>query len=227
MKKLLLIEDDIVLSKGICLAIATDELLITPCYDLHSAKIQIQKESFDLIVLDINLPDGNGLVFLKECKKTYATPIILLTANDMERDVVMGLELGADDYITKPFRLPILRARIHTQLRKPIPSFVSSINIGAYHFDFERMDFFKGSTLLSLSKTEQKLLRLLIQNRGQTLTRELLIDRIWTDSLEYVDENALSVTINRLRNKLEDSPNHPNYIKTIYGIGYMWAEEAT
>lgn len=190
--------------------------------NLHSAREQIHSSQYDLILLDINLPDGNGLQFLKEYKRNNSTPIILLTANDMETDIVMGLELGADDYITKPFSLAILRARIHTQLRKQTTYTNTKVQLDDFHFDFGRMEFYKKNTPIELSKTEQKLLRLLVENKGRILPRETFIDRIWTDAVEYVDENALSVSIKRLRNKLEENPSKPDYIKTIYGVGYTW-----
>ncbi len=222
MRNILLIEDDKSLSDGIILALSSNEITVTPCLTLHSAKELMRFLQYDLILLDINLPDGNGLQFLKEYKCSNSTPIILLTANDMETDIVMGLELGADDYITKPFSLAILRARIHTQLRKQTLSSSTRIQLDDFYFDFERMEFFKKNIPIELSKTEQKLLRLLVENKGRTLPRETFIDRIWTDSVEYVDENALSVSIKRLRNKLEENPSKPDYIKTIYGVGYTW-----
>ena len=139
----------------------------------------------------------------------------------MEMDIVTGLESGADDYITKPFSLAILRARVNTQLRKQ-PAGTTKVIIDEYVFDFEHMNFSDHGNPVELSKTEQKLLRLLVENRGQTLSREQLIDRVWTDGAEYVDENALSVTIKRLRDKLEPQPSKPQYIKTVYGLGYVW-----
>lgn len=227
MKNILLVEDDKSLSDGIILALSTNEVAVTPCLNLHIAKEQIRSLQYDLILLDINLPDGNGLQFLKELKSKDTTPIILLTANDMETDVVMGLELGADDYITKPFSLAILRARIHTQLRKQMTYPSTKIELDDFCFDFERIEFFKKNTPIELSRTEQKLLRLLVENKGRILPRETCIDRIWTDAVEYVDENALSVSIKRLRNKLEENPSKPEYIKTIYGVGYTWVVNRT
>lgn len=223
MKKILLIEDDKALSNGICLALKTNEIEISQCFDLLSAKKRCLEQPFDLLILDINLPDGNGLDLLKVIRQNLATPIIMLTAKDMETDIVTGLEMGADDYITKPFSLAVLRARVNTQLRKTVHAVSEKTVIGPLVFDFGRMEYFKAGKNLELSKTEQKLLRFLIENRGITLSREVLVDRIWTDSGEYVDENALSVTIKRLRDKLEELPTKPIYIKTVYGIGYTWA----
>lgn len=132
-------------------------------------------------------------------------------------------ESGADDYITKPFSLAVLRARVNAQLRRSLPAKTTCIQTDSFRFDFDRMEFRKDGQLIELSKTEQKLLRLLVENRGQTLSRATLVDRIWTDGADYVDENALSVTVKRLRDKLEDTPSRPQYLKTVYGIGYTWA----
>lgn len=224
MEQILIIEDDIALNKGLCKALTTDSRQLISCTDIRSAREQILCSMPSLILLDINLPDGSGLDFLKELKKgSDSIPVILLTANDTDLDIVNGLELGADDYITKPFSLAVLRARVNTQLRK-IPSATvpnSVIIIGDYSFDFSTMEFSVRDNKVELSKTEQKLLRLLIENRGTVMSRSALVDRIWTDGAEYVEENALSVTVKRLRDKLEAH----QYIKTIYGIGYSWVNE--
>lgn len=220
MKQILIIEDDIALTQGVALALKNNEVDVCIANNLHSAKEKIKTNFFDLILLDINLPDGNGLDFLTELRKTNTTKIIILTANDMETDIVAGLELGADDYITKPFSLAILRARVNLQLRGNI---IQKIKIDAFTFNFDNMEFYKNDNLVELSKTEQKLLRLLIENKGVTLSREKLLDSIWTDGADFVDKNALSVTIKRLRDKLEDISSKPQYIKTIYNLGYTWA----
>lgn len=223
MQKILLIEDDRTLGSGIRLALQNASLQITLCHTLAEGWNVLDRECFDLLILDINLPDGSGLDLLNEVRKISTVPIILLTANDMEMDIVTGLESGADDYITKPFSLAVLRARVNAQLRRSISAKPACTEIDDFQFDFDRMEFRKNGQLIDLSKTEQKLLRILIENRGQTLPRATLVDRIWTDGAEYVDENALSVTVKRLRDKLEDTPSSPKYLKTVYGIGYTWA----
>ena len=223
MQKILLLEDDITLGSGIRLALQSPSVQITLCRTLAQARAAVAENSYDLLILDINLPDGSGLQLLEQVWKTSRVPVILLTANDLEVDVVTGLESGADDYITKPFSLAILRARVNAQLRRSIPVKTSCIEIGRFQFDFDRMEFRKDGQAIELSKTEQKLLRILIENRGQTLSRGMLVDKIWTDGAEFVDENALSVTVKRLRSKLEDTPSSPRYLKTVYGIGYTWA----
>ena len=222
-QKILLLEDDIALGNGIRLAPQGPQVQIVLCRTLAQAQDPIAQGSFDLLILDINLPDGSGLQLLEQVRKRSDVPVILLTANDMEMDVVTGLESGADDYITKPFSLAILRARVNAQLRRGTSPKTSCIEIDGFRFDFDRMEFRRDGQIIELSKTEQKLLRILIENRGQTLPRATLVDRVWTDGSEYVDENALSVTVKRLRGKLEDNPSNPKYLKTVYGIGYTWA----
>lgn len=222
MKNILIVEDDKALSNGVAFALKSDDTAVFQCFDFTSAKESIRSVSLDLVLLDINLPDGNGLDLLAELKRQHAVPVMMLTANDMETDIVTGLEMGADDYITKPFSLAVLRARVNTQLRKQAAPQNHIYMQDDFVFDFCKMEFFKNAALIDLSKTEQKLLRILIESRGNTLERSGLVDRIWTDGAEYVDENALSVTIKRLRDKLEDIPSKPQYIKTVYGIGYTW-----
>lgn len=219
MKHILIIEDDIALAKGIAIALKNNDIEVTISNNLKLANSNLTSKTFDLILLDINLPDGNGLDFLTQLREQLTAKIIILTANDMETDIVTGLELGADDYITKPFSLAILRARVITQLRN---NKNHKIQIDNFIFDFTNMEFYKNNVMVELSKTEQKLLRLLIDSKGITLSRDKLLDKIWIDGADFVNENALSVTIKRLRDKLEDSPSKPQYIKTVYGIGYTW-----
>lgn len=223
MRKLLLLEDDAALGQGICLALAGGDVSVTLCGTLAQGRQALNDTSFDLLVLDVNLPDGSGLDLLREVRQTSAVPVILLTANDMETDIVTGLESGADDYITKPFSLAVLRARVNAQLRRTAVPQTGVVEIEDFSFDFERMEFRKNGRLIDLSKTEQKLLKVLVTNRGVTLPRAELVDRVWTDGAEYVDENALSVTVKRLRDKLEETPSRPRFLKTVYGIGYTWA----
>ena len=223
MQKILLLEDDAALGSGIQLALQSQTMQITLCATLEQARRALSLSPFDLLILDVNLPDGSGLELLRQLRKSRDVPVILLTANDMEMDIVTGLESGADDYITKPFSLAVLRARVNAQLRRGAHPQASCVEIDAFRFDFDRMDFRKAGQPVELSKTEQKLLRLLIENRGRTLSRAMLVDRIWTDGAAFVEENALSVTVKRLRGKLEDNPSAPKYLKTVYGIGYTWA----
>ncbi len=222
MKSVLIVEDDRALGDGLCLALKSPELDLTLCRTLAAARAALAAGDFGLVILDVNLPDGNGLDLLREVRRTSGVSVILLTANDLEMDIVAGLECGADDYVTKPFSLAVLRARVNAQLRRTGLRPAGPVEQGPFVFDFEKMEFRREGQPVELSKTEQKLLRLLVENRGRTLTRAQLVDRIWTDGAEYVDENALSVTVRRLRGKLEEDPAHPLYLKTVYGIGYAW-----
>lgn len=219
LNNILIIEDDSALLSGLCRALTTDECCTHGCHNLSEAKKLLQKHTYSLILLDVNLPDGSGFDFLPELKKNYSVPVIILTANDLETDIVTGLELGAEDYITKPFSLAVLRARVNVALRRnTVEKSSADFVMEQYHFNFDKMEFFCGDEKVELSKTEQKLLRLLVENAGIILSRDSLIDAVWTDGAEYVDENALSVTIKRLRDKLHAQ----KYIKTVYGIGYTW-----
>ena len=240
MQQILIIEDDRALNQGLCKALKTDnssiqvssglyafetDRQIVSCENLKDAKEQMLCGMPSLILLDINLPDGSGLDFLQSVKmECPECPVILLTANDTDGDIVNGLELGADDYITKPFSLSVLRARVNTQLRKAAAMGEKEkdnehvYRKEPYVFDFDRMKFMVDGKEIELSKTEQKLLRILVENAGMNMRRELLLDRVWSDGAEYVDENALSVSIKRLRDKL----GAEHAIRTVYGIGYRW-----
>lgn len=225
--KILIVEDDRVLNDGIALSLSSEETVQAFC--LREAREMLDGK-IDLIILDINLPDGSGLDFCKEVREKNGTPVIFLTANDLEIDIVTGLESGADDYITKPFSLAVLRARVNAVLRRnqaPKPASeggnakgISAENVfcqDGFYFDFSAMTFSVDGRSVELSKTEQKLLRLLVDHQGVTLSRDMLIDRIWSDGAEFVESNALSVAVSRLREKLPGVP-----VRTVYGIGYVW-----
>ena len=217
MSRILLLEDDEAVGLGICMALETPNCTVTHCSTRLQAIKILQGVVFDLLILDINLPDGSGLELLRTLRQNgTSTPAILLTANDLELDEVTGLEAGADDYITKPFSLAVLRARVNAQLRRSVPVKQERIELNGFILDFTRMEFSKEGTIIDLSKTEQRLLRLLVENRGRTLPRELLLEKVW-DGGEFVDENALSVAVRRLRGKLGNAP-----IRTVYGVGYTW-----
>lgn len=221
MKRILIVEDDKGLREGIELALKREEFSFVLCESIAGARDALSgMEDFDLILLDINLPDGSGYELLKEIKNKGDEPVIILTANDLEMDEVKGLELGAEDYITKPFSLMVLRARIDKVLKNAGKRQKQVYQFDDFYFSFEEMQVKKGEEEIILSKTELKLLQLLVENKNRILTREKLIDRIWTEGAEFVDENALSVAVNRLRGKLHE--NGEGHLQTVYGKGYVW-----
>ena len=182
-------------------------------------------EDYDLLILDLMLPGTDGFDICRQVRDVKNTPIVMVSAKKDDIDKIRGLGLGADDYITKPFSLAVLRARVNTQLRNRTVQMQkentqnTQIWEGSiWKFDFTNMRFTVSGQEVELSKTEQKLLALLVQHAGMTVPRETLMDRIWTDGAVYVDENALSVAIKRLRDKLQAKEQ----IRTVYGIGYVW-----
>lgn len=219
--KILIAEDDAGLNEGIRLALRQSDITFVSAYTLAEARDLAEAERPDMILLDINFPDGSGFDFLREIRRRSNVPVLVITANDMELDEVKGLTLGADDYIVKPFSLMALRARVENIRRRTVKQSAFIYDTGNYRFDFGELEFRVRGQEVSLSAPEQKLLKLFVAHPGQTLTREKLTDLIWPDAAEYVDENALSVTVSRLRKKLEiretDSP-----ICTVYGVGYVW-----
>ena len=215
MDHILIVEDDRALSQGIHLALDQAGRQFTQCHTLRETEEALAAHPPQLVILDLNLPDGNGLDLLRRLRASSSLPVLILTANDLEVDQVLGLELGADDYVTKPCSLAVLRARVNRLLRRDRTR-PAVLELPPFLFDFERMVYIREGVPLELSKTEQRLLRLLVENRGRTLPRELLLERVW-DGGAFVDENALSVAVGRLRAKLGGAP-----IRTVYGVGYTW-----
>lgn len=224
MPRILIVEDDLILANGIKLALEKDYPKCSVAHLVHTAYEALKSASYDLVLLDLNLPDGNGLELLTYLKKHTKSTGIILTANDMEMDVIKGFENGADDYMTKPFSLGELRARIKTRLKDRQHQSLEIYAREPFFFDFDALIFKKEDITFELSKTEIRLLQNLILNKGITLTREQLMSKVWSGGFQYVDENALSVAVKRVRDKIEDQPNKPKWIKTVYGLGYTWCE---
>ncbi len=222
MNKIMIVEDDRKLNDGIVLALRENCNAFLQCRTLAEARNLLTQEEIALVLLDVNLPDGNGLDFVREVRAYSPVPILLITVNNMELDIVTGLEAGANDYITKPFSLMVLRARVAVWLRAGSVQ-PDQFSMGPFDFDFRKMEFRREGRLVELSRTEQRLLRVLCENQGVTVKRSALIDSVWQGDGEYVDEHALTVTIKRLRDKLEKDCANPDYIRTVYGIGYTWA----
>lgn len=224
-KNILIVEDDRKLNNGIRLALKGQEYHCLQCESVTDGKAALEQEKVDLILLDINLPDGNGMDWLVEIRQRSALPVILISANNMEMDIVTGLQLGANDYISKPFSLMVLRARIEVQFRETEAESPEIFQTDNYYFDFRKMVFRVDDSPVELSRTEQRLLRKLVENPGAVLTREILTDEIWSGDSDFVEEHALTVVIKRLRGKLRESEHPASYIKTVYGIGYAWERQ--
>lgn len=220
-----IVEDDRALSEGIAMALDGPELSFISCMTIREARVAFENGTVNLIILDINLPDGSGYDYLKWVRERSQVPVLILTANDLEMDEVMGLNLGADDYMSKPFSLAVLRARIQALLRRSQKQQAQEYVEDGFSFDFVHLVFRKDGREIPLSTAEQKLLRLFTENRGKLLARSFLVDYLWSDGGDYVDENALSVAVNRLRGKLENRRDAVTYIQTVYGQGYMWKRQ--
>lgn len=223
---ILIVEDDEMLNQGISFNFQMDGFNVLSSTTLKDAEEKIRNKDVDILLLDVNLPDGNGFDFCKKIRDFYLNPIIFLTACDMELDIITGLRIGADDYITKPFNLNILREKVLVVLRRYNKSnkVESTLKVGEFEFNFDKMSVLKNGDNVVLAPTEYKLLKKLVTSKGEVLTRQTLLETLW-DNDEYIEEHALTVNINRLRNKIEDNPSKPKYIKTVYGIGYSWAGE--
>lgn len=219
--KILIVEDDRGLNRGIALALKEENVEFLSALTLAQAQEIWKNNAVDMVLLDVNLPDGSGYELLKEIRRASQIPVLMLTANDLEIDEVTGFRLGADDYITKPFSLMVLRARVERMRFRIRQTESYGYEDERFQFFYDEMRYLADGQEIVLSKTEQKLLKLFTEHIGQTLTREQLIDTLWTGDRKYVDENALSVTVNRLRRKLEGKGRECP-IQTVYGLGYVW-----
>ena len=219
---ILVVEDDRPIRNLIVTTLKTHDYKYLTAENGASAIMEASSHNPDIVLLDLGLPDMEGVEVIKKIRTWSNLPIIVVSARSEDTDKIEALDAGADDYITKPFSLSVLRARVNTQLRKQATSVHTALfQMDGFVFDFDQMQFRVNGTAIELSKTEQKLLRLLVENHGKPMSRSVLIDRIWTDGAEYVDENALSVTVKRLRDKL----GAHDYIQTVYGIGYIWEKK--
>lgn len=214
MYRILVVEDDIVLAEGLVMALEKEGYSAWTCHRLKKADRILKSCSYDMVILDVNLPDGDGAAFCMEFKKKYDTPVLMLTACDTDEDEIRGLGAGADDYVTKPFNLDVLKARIKAIFRRE--NGIERYQSGRFLFDFAGHQFFAGNVQIQLGRAEQELLYLFVKNPLKILERDSIIMKIW-DNEESVDENTLTVTVGRLRGKLGSS-----CIETIYGIGYRW-----
>lgn len=222
MKKLLIIEDDTDLREGLHFSFESDGYAVTDAGTKREGLRKIKESSFDLVLLDCNLPDGTGFELCRDVRQFSPIPIIMLTARDTEMDEIKALELGVNDYLSKPFSLGVLKARMKRFLNEQPPSAV--IRSGAVSIDKNTCKVYKNETEIPLSRQEYRLLLYLIENKNHVLSKEQILNRLWDSGGRYVDNNTVSVNISRLRTKLEDGASDPVSIKTIHGIGYIWKE---
>lgn len=216
-----LLEDDEAIGIGLKYSLENEGYTVTIATSVKSAFEIINKEKFVLYILDLTLPDGSGYDVCKKIKTIGDFPVIFLTAYDDEVNVVMGLELGADDYISKPFRVKELIARIKSVLRRYNRESKGIIKIGNVLINTNKATVFKNGQEVILTAMEYKLFLILLNNRGNILSRNKLLEYIWDVEGDFVNDNTLTVYIKRLRDKIEDDPSAPMIIKTIRGLGYV------
>lgn len=216
-----LLEDDEAIGIGLKYSLENEGYTVTIATSVKSAFEIINKEKFALYILDLTLPDGSGYDVCKKIKSIGDFPVIFLTAYDDEVNVVMGLELGADDYISKPFRVKELIARIKSVLRRYNRENKGIIKIGNVLINTNKATVFKNGQEVILTAMEYKLFLILLNNRGNILSRNKLLEYIWDVEGDFVNDNTLTVYIKRLRDKIEDDPSAPMIIKTIRGLGYV------
>ena len=220
MQTILVVEDDHDLNQSIGYSLKKSGYAVCGVTSIEKAKQMFNRNQIDLILLDVNLPDGEGFSFCQWVKKQKEVPVIYLTARDMEEDALTGYESGAEDYVTKPFSMKILLRKIEVILKR-----TASVNRLIFADEYLYIDLdharvtVKGQECL-VTPTECRLLRQFIMNRGQLLTYDLLLERLWDSGGQFVDKHALAVNVNRLRGKIEDE-NH-RYISNVYGMGYQW-----
>ena len=226
MHQILIVEDDPALSQGIRLALGQEGRQFVQAGTIGQAELELAERTFDLLILDLNLPDGNGLDLLSRLRDRSALPVLILTANDLEMDQVTGLELGADDYVTKPFSTQELVARVRSQLRRYTR--LGDVNASARdrRIVSGRLSYDPDSRVLTadgdevkLTATELGILDLLMCNLGRVFPAEEIYRRVWGEEA-YASENTVMVHIRRIREKIELNPREPDYLKVVWGIGY-------
>lgn len=219
--KILLVEDDKSIAIGLEYSLQQEGYETIVCHSMQSARQQLTTP-FDLALLDLGLPDGSGYTLFKEIKARQDIPILFLTACDEEVNIVMGLDMGADDYITKPFRIRELLSRIRTVLRRYDKSKAKQtiFTLGKVTINTHEGKIYKNGNEVLLTALEYRLLLTFLANLGQVLTRAQLLESIWDVAGDFVNDNTLTVYIKRLRDKLEEDPQNPTIIRTVRGLGY-------
>lgn len=219
MNELLLVEDDIALTHYLCDFLGSEGFSVEHACGQTEAMAMLSKKKFDCVLLDISLTDGSGFAICSHIRAGSDMPVIFLTASGDEACTVAGFEMGADDYISKPFRPRELVARIHNAIRKK-GSRSQELRCGSISVDTARGKVTKNGEEIFLSALEYRLLLVFVSNKGKLLSRDRLIEELWATSGEFVSDNTLTVYIKRLREKIEDSPQSPEIIKTVRGLGY-------
>lgn len=234
MINVLYVEDDLPLALGIEYTLKQEGFNVVHAKSLVEARNNYNNKEFDIILLDVMLPDGTGYDFCTEIRKKSEIPVIFMTACDEEGNVVMGLDIGGDDYLTKPIRIKELVSRINAVLRRKkvlqknqVIDNSNKIISGEISVELLKYKVFKGDENIELTAIEYKLLLLLMRNEGNVLERNTLIEKLWDVDCNFVDGNSLTVYIKRLREKVEEDIKSPKYIETVRGVGYRWAKDIT
>lgn len=224
MNRILLLEDDLSLMNGLSFAFKKQGFELEIARTMKEAEIFWKEASYDLLVLDVSLPDGSGFEFCRKVRQTSKVPIIFLTASDEETSIIMGLDMGGDDYITKPFKLGVLMSRINALLRrtKDFSTADTELQSNGIKVLLLQGEVYKNGQLLDLTAAEYKLLCLFMRNPNIVLSKERILDKLWDSEGNYVDNSALTVYIRRLRLKIEDHPGEPQMLLTVRGLGYKW-----
>lgn len=224
MNNILLVEDDLSLIDGLEFILKKNSFQVETARTMEEAFLMLNTQKHDLLILDLTLPDGSGFEICKKVRLTSDTPIIFLTASDKEVNIVMGLDIGGDDYITKPFKSNELISRINALLRraKLLDKQINELRSNGVTVKLLENRVFKEANEIELTTSEFRLLCFFMQNASIVLTREVILERLWDSNGSFVDDNTLSVYIRRLRNKIEDEPENPKFLLTVRGLGYKW-----
>lgn len=222
MYKLLIIEDDQDLSEGLAFSMESEGYEVICAFAMEEGLKKFRETAPDFIILDCNLPDGTGYEFCRRIRKESQVPVLMLTARDTEMDEVQALMTGADDYMSKPFSLAVLKARIKKQLSRRDKEYIQYSN--GFSIDRNTCRVTAKDREIFLSAVEYRLLTYLIDNKGQIVSKEQILAHVWDKEGHFVEENAVSVNIRRLRQKIENDPDNPVFIKNVRGMGYIWKE---
>lgn len=223
MQNILIVEDDRELNQGIAYALEKEGYSVLAACSMKEAEQRYQRERTALVLLDVNLPDGEGFSFCRQVKEKGDTPVIFLTARDLEEDMLQGYELGADDYITKPFSIHVLLKKIQVIFKRTAKNAKQLFDDGYLRIDFARARAEAGGEECIITPTEFRMLKLFIDHSGQLMTYSLMLDQLWDSGGQFVDKHALAVNVNRLRRKIEKDGH--KYISNVYGMGYQWLDE--